>query len=145
MTALIAARILFLDQLSKLFVSRNFSLYESLPVIPGVFHITLVHNTGAAFGLFKGGVFMCIVTSLIVIAVLAAMLVSRQRRPALLTVAFSLILGGAVGNLIDRVLLGHVVDFIDLRIWPVFNIADSAITVGAVTACWFYLIGEKRR
>lgn len=144
MTALIAAVILFLDQLSKLLVSRFLSLNESVPVVPGVFHVTLVHNTGAAFGLFKGGVAMCIVTSLIVIAVLVAMLASRACRPWALTVAFSLILGGAAGNLIDRALWGHVVDFIDLRVWPVFNVADSAITVGALIACWQYYRGDKK-
>ncbi len=122
------------DRLSKIFFSKILDLNESLILIKNVLHFTLVHNTGIAFGLFKdsGSVFV------IIPLILTGLLVYNiyyYRNSAHLTrtyiVAFSLILGGAIGNLIDRITLGYVIDFIDFRIWPVFNLADSAITIGA--------------
>jgi signal peptidase II len=124
------------DRITKSFFAGLLSPGESLPIIRNVFHMTLVHNTGIAFGLFrdKGAVFILIA------AVAIALLVFniyyyRQNEKALsriYIIGFSLILGGAIGNLIDRMFYGYVIDFIDFRIWPVFNIADSAITIGAV-------------
>jgi len=128
--------VVFVDRLSKLFFSDLLVYGESLPIIRNVLHMTMVHNTGVAFGFFKDqGI------TFIVIPIVAAVLLVfniyyyRQNNEALsrtYIVAFSLILGGAIGNLIDRIAYGHVIDFIDFRIWPVFNIADSAITIGAV-------------
>ena len=98
--------------------------------------MTLIHNTGIAFGFFKDQGIVFIVIPIIAIFLLVFNIYYyRQNNEALsriYIVAFSLILGGAVGNLIDRIVYGYVIDFIDFRIWPVFNIADSAITVGAI-------------
>ena len=123
-----------LDRLTKVCFSDFLGINESLAIIKGFFHFTLVHNTGIAFGLFKdsGSVFVVIP---IILTVLLIYNIYYYRNTEYLSrlyiVAFSLILGGAIGNLIDRIVLGYVVDFIDFRIWPVFNIADSAITIGA--------------
>jgi len=126
--------IVVLDRLSKLFFLNILSPGESIPVIRNVFHFTFVHNTGIAFGLFKDqGVFFLVV-SLIAIFVFGWLLYSQSKNQTLSRasqIAFSLIIGGAVGNFIDRLQFGFVIDFIDFRIWPVFNIADSAITIGA--------------
>lgn len=123
-----------LDSLTKSFFSRILHPGESLPVIHKVFHFTLVHNTGIAFGLFKDNGFVFLVVPVIAIALLAYNIYYYHKTgelDQLYILAFSLILGGAIGNLIDRITIGYVVDFIDLRVWPVFNLADSAITIGA--------------
>jgi signal peptidase II len=133
--------ILLLDQITKLYVDSSMRLHESIPVIQGLFSITYVRNPGAAFGfladaspLFRS-IFFVAVTVLAIILVVHYIWKSRAEEP-FLTFALSLVLSGAVGNLIDRVRLGEVIDFLDVYIgsyhWPAFNVADSAISVGAV-------------
>ena len=133
---LIAAITLGIDQLTKHAVTSSFSPGQSLPLVSPIFHLTYVQNTGAAFGLFKGQAVVFIGLS---IGVIGWMLWEILRKHALGHAArwgCALILGGAVGNLIDRVRFGYVIDFLDLRVWPVFNVADSAITIGAVLLVW---------
>ncbi len=128
---------LVLDQISKIWVDMNMSLYQSIPVFPG-FSITYAHNYGAAFSFLSdaGGWQRWFFAVLAVVISVGLVVYLRQLKPneTLLAVAFSLILGGAIGNLIDRVLYGYVIDFLDVYYksyhWPVFNIADSAITIG---------------
>src|SRR3989338_2857783 len=128
--------VVYADRLTKLFFSDLLADGESLPVIHNVLHMTLVHNTGVAFGFFKDQGIVFIVIPIIAIFLLIFNIYYYRRNDQALSriyiIAFSLILGGAIGNLIDRIVYGHVIDFIDFRIWPVFNIADSAITIGAV-------------
>jgi len=128
--------LVFLDRISKIFFSQLLSVGESLPLIPKVLHMTLVHNTGIAFGLFKNQGIVFIIVPLIAIVLLVYNIyyykTNGEQLSRVYIVAFSMILAGAMGNLIDRIAFGYVIDFIDLRVWPVFNIADSAITVGAV-------------
>lgn len=127
----IAAGALLLDQLTKTWVRAAFLPDESRPVVAAVFHLTYVQNTGAAFGMFQGHTGLFILCSLAVIAWIAWEFWRERGRPLAATgVGLSLILGGAVGNLIDRVRLGHVTDFLDFRVWPVFNVADTCISVG---------------
>jgi len=121
------------DQLTKWLVVTNFEVNQSIfpiPPLSGVLAITYVTNSGVAFGLFKeAGTFFIFLAGIVV----AAILYSVRRLPAqqrLVRIALGLALGGAVGNLIDRLRLGYVIDFIDFRFWPVFNLADSAIVVG---------------
>lgn len=133
----ITTAVLFLDQLTKYMIVRRFRLHESVRVIPGFFDLTYVRNPGAAFGFLAGApgawrsIFF-ITVSIIALAVIAALV--RQTRDRLTLIAFALIGGGAVGNLVDRVRFGEVVDFIDWFYrsyhWPTFNIADSAISIG---------------
>ena len=127
--------IIFLDRIAKFFFSETLSLGESIPVIHHFLYMTLVHNTGIAFGLFKDQGVVFIIIPVIAIILLIFNIYYYQNNKHLsrmYIVALSLILGGAIGNLIDRIYCGYVIDFIDFRIWPVFNIADSAITIGAV-------------
>jgi signal peptidase II len=124
-----------LDRATKIFFSKILSVGDTIPVVKGVFHFTLVHNTGMAFGLFKDHGVVFIIIPAIAIALLVYNIYyyrENERLSRSYIFAFSLILGGAIGNLIDRVCIGHVIDFLDFRIWPVFNIADSMITIGAV-------------
>jgi len=128
--------VVFVDRLSKLFFSDLLVYGESLPIIRNILHMTMVHNTGIAFGFFKDqGITFIVIPIVAVVLLVFNIYYYRQNNEALsriYIVAFSLILGGAIGNLIDRIVYGYVIDFIDFRVWPVFNIADSAITIGAV-------------
>lgn len=144
MIFIIVASILFLDQFTKFLLIRNLSLNQSIPIIKNFFYFTLTHNRGAAFGILNNYVPLFIITSLITIALLFMSLKkNKTKKINLYSLSLSLILGGALGNLIDRVSLGYVIDFLDLRIWPVFNLADSAITVGAVLLGYSILFKDK--
>ncbi len=135
----LSALVIGLDQLTKWLANTSLAPHEPVAVLPG-FNLTLMFNTGAAFSLLgdAGGWQRWLFTGLAVVAsvVLVLWLRRLQAGQALLAVALALILGGAVGNLIDRVVFGHVIDFLDVywrhHHWPAFNVADSAITVGAV-------------
>ncbi len=128
--------VICLDRITKFFFTNLLGYGESLPIIRNVFHMTLVHNTGIAFGFFKDqGIVFIIVPIIAIILLIFNVYYYRQNNEVIsriYIIAFSFILGGAIGNLIDRIFYGYVIDFIDFRIWPVFNIADSAITIGAV-------------
>lgn len=138
---LIAASVIVLDRLTKWAVASNIPLHESLTVIPGLFHITHVENRGAAFGLFADSNFPWKITALIGFSLIALVIVTvllwkNSHTISTTTIGLSLILGGAAGNLWDRVLDGRVVDFLHFYIgsysWPDFNLADSAIVIGAI-------------
>ncbi len=140
--------VVVLDQLTKYFITQSFHYHESLAIFPG-FNLTLVHNTGAAFSILRdaGGwqrwLFICLSSAVSIAILVWLYTLSPYRR--CLAFGLSLILGGAIGNLWDRINLGYVIDFVDVYYlnwhWPAFNIADSAITVGAILliidAFWF--------
>ncbi len=135
----LALLVLVLDQASKWVISHDMQLYQSIPVLPG-FRLTYVHNTGAAFSFLSeaGGWqrWLFALLALLISAVLTVWLMRLKSNEKLMAVSLSLILGGAIGNLVDRLLYGYVIDFIDVYYqdwhWPAFNIADSAICVGVV-------------
>lgn len=143
--------ILVADQLTKLYIDRTMKLYQSIPVIDGIFNITYLRNRGAAFSFLSDASwrlpFFLLATVIAVIAILVAFhkLRDEQRFAA---VSLTLILAGAVGNLIDRVRLGEVIDFLDVywgrHHWPAFNVADSAICVG-VALLALDMFREERR
>ncbi len=130
-----------LDQVTKYWVASAMGLHESIPVVAGFFSITYVRNPGAAFGFLAGAsplfrsAFFLAVTIAAIILIIHYIRGSEGKEPVLLY-SLALILGGAVGNLIDRVRLGEVIDFLDVYVssyhWPAFNVADSAISIGAV-------------
>jgi len=126
--------VVFLYRLTKNYISGFLDLNESIAVIGNILRFTLVHNTGIAFGFFKDCGIVFIIIPVILTGLLVYNVYYYRHSPSMsrvYIVAFSLILGGAIGNLIDRIYLGYVIDFIDFRVWPVFNLADSAITIGA--------------
>jgi len=133
--------ILSLDQLTKFLVAKYFILNHSIPVIRGIFNLTLVHNKGAAFGILKNQTSLLIFTSIFAIILIYFSLKGNSHRRNYI-VFLSLVLAGAIGNLIDRLFFGYVVDFLDFRIWPVFNVADSSITIGAILLGWFILFNK---
>ncbi len=124
--------ILVLDQFTKFLIKRNFQFNQSIPIIKNILHLTYVTNTGSAFGLFKGLNVFFVVFSFIVIAAIFYFIKKIQKNEKLIQFSAGLLLGGTIGNLIDRLLYGFVIDFIDFRVWPVFNVADSAVTISSV-------------
>ena len=127
--------ILISDQLSKNVLLNNFAFGESVPIIKNIFHITLVFNPGIAFGMFKDHTVRFSILSAVVIGFIIFNLIKQKKQKQvdkIENLALYLILGGALGNLIDRLRFGFVIDFLDFRIWPVFNIADTAITIGLI-------------
>ena len=134
------------DQAVKFFVVSSMRLGESIPVMAGIFHVTYIENPGAAFGMFANQRWAFIVAGVAVILAAVAMYRRLIRESAMVRWGAALLLGGAAGNLIDRVRLGRVIDFLDFRVWPVFNIADIGICVGV--ACLIYALtrdGEKEK
>lgn len=130
---LIAGGVFFLDLATKAWIIASIEPGQSVPLIPGVFHLTRVHNPGVAFGLGAptlAPLFMA--TSILALAffIYYGLTWGRTSRWAMATMA--LLSGGVAGNLADRLRFGYVVDFLDFRVWPVFNVADSALTVGAI-------------
>ncbi len=146
--------ILLLDQWTKYMIVQTLRLYQKVEVIHGFFNIVHVRNTGGAFGIFggeKGGIgsFLFVVVSLIAIGAIVFLFVKTRENEKALAVSFSLILSGALGNLIDRLHYGEVVDFLDVYLttyhWPAFNVADSAICVGIGLMALEVLIKDRKR
>jgi signal peptidase II len=143
--------VLVLDQVTKFIVEKRIRLHEIIVVLPGFFNLTHVRNRGAAFGILSSApdvwrtVFFITVT---VLAVVVIALLVRKTDERLLVSAFSLIIGGAVGNLIDRIRYGEVVDFIQWYVkswyWPSFNVADSAISAGVALLAIDMLFKKKQ-
>ena len=139
-----------LDQLTKQLVVQHMTLYQSIELVP-FFNLHYVHNYGAAFSFLSDQSgwqrwFFSIITSVVSLGILYWL--SRLRASQkLLIIALALVLGGAIGNLFDRLTYGYVIDFIDFRVWPVFNVADSAITIGAVLIAikCFQLSSDKKK
>ena len=146
----IIVAIILVDQLTKWWVVSNFLMFESLPLISGFLYLTRRFNTGAAWSLFEGQLLFFVVITIIAVALFSVMLwQSYKNNESWQSVGLALLIGGAIGNFIDRVRLGGVVDFIDVYIFtydfPVFNVADSALTIGIICYMIGVLIDEQRR
>jgi signal peptidase II len=127
--AVVAIAAAVADQLTKAIVSSQLALGDAVEIV-GPFSIHHVRNTGIAFGLFSGATSIVIVLTVVAIGALVAFFAHSGRRHPLLPVAVGFVLGGSVSNLVDRLRLGHVTDFLDLDYWPAFNLADTFIVVG---------------
>lgn len=144
-TPLLCILLIFvLDRISKIWVLSTLKAIGNINVLP-LFKLTYVQNTGAAFGSFQNGNTALIFVSLII---LLALIKYREEIFILGKMAafgWIFIVGGAIGNLYDRIFLGYVVDFLNFVVWPVFNVADSFITVGALMLAWCFLKDEYRK
>ena len=147
----LSALVVVADQASKQFIAASMSLYDSIPVVPFL-RLTYVHNTGAAFSFLSdaGGWQRWLFAGLAIVigAIIAVWLGRLEQRQKLLAVSLALILGGAVGNLINRLVYGYVIDFIDVYYqawhWPVFNVADAAISIGVALMLLDSLLDGRR-
>jgi signal peptidase II len=133
--------VIVVDQITKLYIMQTMRLHESIPIVPNLFSLTYIRNPGAAFGLLAGSsnafrmVFFGL-TSIFALGLLGTILFRMPERDWVGRLSVAGILGGAIGNLIDRMRYGEVIDFLDVYVenyhWPAFNVADSAITVGVI-------------
>lgn len=140
--SIVAPTVIVLDQITKKIIVDRFALHDMLPVIPNFFDITRIHNTGAAFGMMQSAdpsirVPFFMIVPVVALTVITMLFRSLPKNNTWTALALSFILGGAIGNLIDRLVYGYVVDFLYFSwkheyFFPAFNVADSAITVGAV-------------
>ena len=138
MTILIILSLLFLiiDQISKLLVMKNLTVNNSITIIKDFFYLTYTHNTGAVFSILLGKRIFLIIITIVVLVIIFNYIKKNKITRKVELVSFSLVVGGSLGNLIDRIIHGYVIDFIDMKIFgydfPVFNIADSFITIGVI-------------
>ncbi len=140
----ISLGVFILDQVTKMLIMATMFLGQSIPVIENIFHITYIHNPGAAFGLLAHRTSFFIAVSLLSVAGAVIYHWKSGVRRGMLPGSLGLITGGALGNLVDRIRFGEVVDFFDFRIWPIFNVADTAIVLGAVLLALILLRPEVK-
>ncbi|MGI5901246.1 MAG: signal peptidase II [Desulfitobacteriia bacterium] len=125
--------VLVLDRISKLLVVSKISLGESIPVIPDFFHLTYILNPGAAFGILAGQKWFFVVISFLFLGAVIYFNRKIPREHKLMKIALGLVCGGTLGNLLDRLFIGQVIDFLDFKVWSyIFNIADSALVIGGL-------------
>ncbi len=138
--------LVFADQLCKYLIKSGMVLYETIPLIENVFHITYIQNYGAAFSILQGKqVFLiCISVAALGGAAFYLWIKRKQAHPVLLT-GIALLISGGAGNLIDRIAYGYVVDFLDFRIWPIFNIADICVCCGCGLILLYVFFFESGR
>lgn len=145
---LIAALSIFIDQILKLAVVNTLDVGQTIPVIDGVFHFTYIQNFGAAFSILQNRQSFLILITALAMAVMAFIAVKNINRNSRLTsVSLALIVGGGIGNIIDRIRMGYVVDFFDFRLidYPVFNFADCCVVVGAIMLVVAILLSERHQ
>lgn len=144
----IALIMIVLDQWSKWLVVNNMELRESIPIIEGVFYLTSHRNAGAAFGILQGQMWLFYIATVIVVGVVIYYIQTEGKKSPWLATALGLVLGGAIGNFIDRVLFGAVVDFLDVYIfsynYPIFNVADMALVTGVIMLIIHVIKEEKK-
>lgn len=133
---LLALLIVFLDQGIKILVSSMMNLHDSIPIIKNFFFITYLRNDGAAFSILQNKTYLFLIVAFLVLCILL-WYINKQKKISLMeTISFGLLMGGTIGNFIDRLFYGQVIDYLDFRVfgydYPVFNLADSAIVIGAL-------------
>lgn len=136
-----------LDQVVKLAVAEHLVSAGSIPLIRDVFHLTYCENTGAGFGIFADYTWLLSLLTIIVVAAVVLYVVVKRPKSAVLITALTFIVGGAAGNLIDRLRLGYVIDFFDFRLihFPIFNVADCFVTLGAVIFAVYVLFFSDKK
>lgn len=139
--------VVLLDYITKRIVSDNMVLYQSIPVIKGVFNITYVKNTGASFGMMAGARWFFVAVTVILIAAVIYYAVKNKITDKLFLVSASFVVGGGIGNLIDRIATGAVVDFFDFCLinFAIFNVADCFVVVGVILMAIYYIKEEKTK
>ncbi len=148
LAVVVAIAVLVLDQVSKYLIINNFTLTQSVPVIPGVIHFTYIHNTGAAFGILKDQSWILLGVTIAVMIVCVGAVFKNLYKSQLVHWAIMLVLSGGIGNMIDRVFRhGNVVDFIEFAFirFPVFNVADIAVCVGVGILILYFILDTFKR
>lgn len=143
--AVLFAAMLAIDLITKLMVIKYFRVGISVSIIDGILDFTYVRNPGAAFGIFKNNTAALAILSIVILAGIAAAMIKFKPKGELVKMAVCMISAGAVGNLIDRIRLGYVVDFIDVNFFnfPVFNVADCFVCIGALMLALYLLLAKE--
>lgn len=145
----IAAFVIALDQFTKWLIVENMEIRESIPLIENILYLTSHRNAGAAFGILQGQMWLFYIATVGVVAAIIYMIQTQLNGSRWYGTALALVLGGAVGNFIDRVLEGAVVDFVDIYIfnynYPIFNVADMALVAGVIMVILHVFLEEKRQ
>jgi signal peptidase II len=132
--------LLIADQAVKHLVRTTMVQGQSIPIIENIFHITYIENPGAAFGILANQRMLFLILTAVIVGVMIYLYCSLSNKKSLTAVSLGIVVSGAIGNFIDRFMQGTVTDFLDFRIWPIFNIADIAICVGLALICYFIII-----
>lgn len=132
--------LLIADQAVKHLIRTTMVEGQSIPVIANIFHITYIENPGAAFGILANQRILFLVLTALIVGIMIYLYFSLQNKKSLTAISLGIVVSGAIGNFIDRFLQGTVTDFLDFRIWPIFNIADICICIGLVFICYFVII-----
>jgi signal peptidase II len=132
--------VIVIDQATKYWIQSRMAYGESSPVIREVFHITYILNPGAAFGILENKTWFFIAVALVLLAGVAYLYPRLPANQPMVKLGAGLLVGGAIGNLIDRVRIGYVIDFFDFRIWPIFNVADICIVCGVACLAYYLLM-----
>lgn len=145
--AIFSILFIFIDQLSKGFINLYMDLNQSIELLPNFFNLTYVHNTGAAFSILSGNRWLFIIITLIALNVIYIFFIKDKELKKSEIIIYSLLLGGIIGNLIDRILYGYVLDFLDFNIFgydfAIFNLADSFIVISVILLI-IMMLGEKK-
>jgi signal peptidase II len=142
---LLILALICIDQISKYFIKTGMDFNQSIPLVDGIFHLTYIRNFGAAFSILQGKQsFLIAVTFIALAAILLYMTIRRKKNHWVLSLSLSFIVGGGLGNLIDRIRLGYVVDFFDFRVFPVFNVADICVCCGCGLLIYYLFFVEPK-
>ena len=136
----LSSLVIIIDQATKYWIQSRMAYGESAPVIREVFHITYILNPGAAFGILENKTWFFIAVALILLVGVAYLYPLLPANQPIVKLGAGLLVGGAIGNLIDRVRIGYVIDFFDFRIWPIFNVADICIVCGVACLAYYLLM-----
>ena len=136
----LSSLVIIIDQATKYWIQSRMAYGESAPVIREVFHITYILNPGAAFGILENKTWFFIAVALILLVGVAYLYPRLPANQPIVKLGAGLLVGGAIGNLIDRVRIGYVIDFFDFRIWPIFNVADICIVCGVARLAYYLLM-----
>lgn len=138
---------LLLDQLIKTIIINNMNLFDSINIINNFFSVTYVRNTGAAWSILSGNVFFLILISIIALVLIYIYFIKNKKLTKLENISYGLLIGGILGNLIDRIIHGYVIDYLDFKIinydFPIFNIADISIVVSIILIGITLLVGDE--
>lgn len=138
--------VILIDQVVKIVVTMNFSLYSSIEVINSFFSITYVRNTGAAWSILSGNTLFLVLISLIALVIIYLYFIKNKKLSKLENISYGLLIGGIIGNLVDRIIYGYVIDYLDFKIinydFPIFNIADICIVVSIILVAINLMVGE---
>ena len=143
---IIAVLVVLFDQISKYLVIKNFKIFESIEIIKNFFSLTYIRNYGGAWGVFQGNVLLLALISFLALTFFIKMIFKEQNMNTITIITYGLLLGGIIGNLIDRVIRGYVIDFLDFYIlgydYPVFNVADIMIVISVLLLIFEILRSE---